>query len=60
MSCAVAAKKPKPGIRIAIVCTHKDCNWREFSNPRAACPEHGRRFARAQENRPYFGQSTRA
>lgn len=53
----------RPGVRIAMMCDHKDClpPYRRFfdSEESAAewkCPDHGR--AVRQVNKPYFGVST--
>lgn len=35
-------------------CPTKDCTWREFSDPSAKCPEHGK--GETEENRPYLGR----
>jgi len=41
-------------MRIARVCPTKECDWRQFSDPTAVCPEHGRGIF--QPNRPYLGR----
>lgn len=55
---------PKPGLRRAYICTHKDCKppYRRFlrrDEPDEApdCPWHGSSMQK-QENRPYKGQAT--
>jgi hypothetical protein len=59
---------PRPGIRHAAMCTHRDkstdtpCGTREFLSTRAQaeawrCPTHN--VGAVQENRPYFNRSTK-
>lgn len=50
----------RPGLRVARMCKHKDCvpPWRQFGDPAAVCPQHGKQHTITQENRPYFGQPT--
>lgn len=50
--------KPRVQIRprIAIMCPKEECGWREFGNPDAKCPTHGKGVV--QPNRPYFGRPT--
>jgi hypothetical protein len=58
---------PRPGIRHAAMCPHRDkatdapCGTREFFPTRAEaerwrCPQHN--VGKVQENKPYFGQAT--
>ena len=51
-----AFKQMSRGLRVARVCPKDDCNWREFGNPQAKCPEHGR--GADQKNHWYFGRPT--
>ena len=37
--------------RDARVCPKDDCNWRQFGEPEAVCPEHGKGVD--QPDRPY-------
>lgn len=48
---------PRPGRRVARVCTHKDCvpPRRFFGDPDWTCPEHGSSHTVSQSNRPYRG-----
>ncbi len=58
-----APPRPRPGIRRAYVCKKEECNRRTFVPKEMPadfipdCPEHG--CMERQENKPYFGQSTK-
>ena len=43
-------------VRIAMLCTHKDCFNREFDNPKWKCPQHG--VSKRQPNNVYLGKPT--
>lgn len=43
-------------VRIAVVCTARDCGWRQFGELEAKCPQH--HLGQIQVNRPYCGQPT--
>lgn len=48
---------PEDRRRIARICRRCDPPRRTFGDPEWVCPDHG--VAETQENRPYFGQSTK-